>query len=330
MRVVSLLPSATEIVCAVGARAELVGVSHECDHPAGVERLPVLTRTRRKLPRKSAEIDGAVREMLVDALAVYELELDALRAVRPELIVTQDLCDVCAVALDDVRAALRELASEDVRVLSLKPTRLADVWEDVRRVGRELGRGPAAESVAAELARRCAGLALRTAKAGRRPRVLSIEWLAPVMIGGTWMPELIEIAGGQALVTSPGQHAPTLSLSELESLDPEVVLIKPCGFDLARSCEELELLREQLPWGKWSAVESGAVYLADGNAFFNRPGPRLVESAEILAVCAHPGLFPELAAKHAGALRRVRADLELEPVAPARGAPSAHEPHALP
>jgi iron complex transport system substrate-binding protein len=323
MRVVSLLPSATEIVCAVGARADLVGISHECDFPSGVERLPVLTRTRRALPRASAAIDRAVRELLVDALTVYELELDALREVRPELIVTQDLCDVCAVALDDVRAALRELAREDVRVLSLKPTRLADVWEDVRRVGRELGRGPAAESVAAELERRCAALALRAGAAARRPRVLSIEWLAPVMIGGTWMPELIEIAGGEALVTKAGQHAPTLTLAELEQLDPEVVLIKPCGFDLARSTEELALLREQLPWSRWSAVARGAVYLADGNAFFNRPGPRLVESAEILAACAHPGLFPELAAKHAGSLRRVRADLELEPVSPARGASSA-------
>lgn len=323
MRVVSLLPSATEIVCAVGARVDLVGVSHECDYPAGVERLPVLTRTRRKLPRASADIDRSVREMLVDALAVYELELDALRAARPELIVTQDLCDVCAVALDDVRAALRELAREDVRVLSLKPTRLADVWEDVRRVGRELGRGPAAESVAAELDRRCAALALRTREQPRRPRVLSIEWLAPVMIGGTWMPELIEIAGGQALVTSPGQHAPTLTLAELEQLEPEVVLIKPCGFDLARSTQELELLREQLPWSKWSAVERGAVFLADGNAYFNRPGPRLVESAEILAVCIQPERFPLLAAKHAGALRRVHADLELEPVAPVSGASSA-------
>src|SRR5262245_25126308 len=219
MRVASLLPSATEMVCAVGARAELVGVSHECDFPAGVEALPALTRPRRALPRKSAEIDRAVRAILEDALAVYEIELERLSAARPDVVVTQDLCDVCAVSLDDVRRALAELRRADVEVVSLKPTLLADVWDDVRRVGRALARSAEGERVASELARRAAELGQRGAAAargaGRRPRVLTIEWLAPVMIGGTWMPELVELAGGEALVTRPGEHAPALALSEL-------------------------------------------------------------------------------------------------------------------
>jgi iron complex transport system substrate-binding protein len=315
MRIVSLLPSATEIVCAVGARADLVGVSHECDFPAGVEALPALTRPRRALPERSAEIDRAVRAMLEDALAVYEIDLERLKAARPDVVVTQDLCDVCAVSLDDVRRALVELRCADVEVVSLKPTRLADVWDDVRRVGVALGRD--GERVAADLAGRASELGRLGARAARaaggRPSVLTIEWLAPVMIGGTWMPELVELAGGEPLVTRPGEHAPTLPLAALAELDPDVVLIKPCGFDLARTRGEIELLREQLPWERWKAVQAGRVYVADGNAYFNRPGPRLLESLEILAACVHPAAFPELRRRHAKALLRVTPELELRP-----------------
>ncbi|MCE9593134.1 MAG: cobalamin-binding protein [Planctomycetes bacterium] len=314
MRIASLLPSATEIVCAVGGRDELVGVSHECDYPAGVERLPILTRPRVALPRASGAIDRTVRDILGDALAVYEIEIERLRAAAPDVIVTQDLCDVCAVSIDDVRRALAELARENVTVVSCKPLRLANVWDDVRRVGRAVGRAEQGLEAAAELERRVAAIGARASKAKRRPSVLTIEWLDPVMIGGTWMPELVELAGGRALVTVAGQHAPTLGLSELSALEPDVVLIKPCGFDLARTTQELELLRAQLPWTKWSAVAAGRVWLADGNAFFNRPGPRLVESLEILAACCQPDEFAEFRARHAPSVRRVRPDLALEAV----------------
>jgi len=311
VRVASLLPSATEIVCAVGARSDLVGVSHECDHPAGVLGLPVLTRTRAALPRASGAIDRAVRAILEDALAVYEIELERLRAARPDVVVTQDLCDVCAVSLDDVRGALAELAAADVAVVSLRPERLADVWSDVRRVGTALGRAAAGERVAAELEARLTALQERTARLGERPTVLTVEWIDPVMIGGTWMPELASIAGGRALVTEPGQRAPTLAREELLALDPDVVLVKPCGFDLARAGEELATLSRNLPWDTWRAVRAGRVWLADGNAYFNRPGPRLVESAEILAACLHPRACVDLAARHRSALRRVTPDLAL-------------------
>ncbi len=313
MRIASLLPSATEIVCALGARSELVGVSHECDFPAGVEKLPVLTRTRKKLPRSSGAIDRAVRKILEDALTVYELDVPKLRETAPDLIVTQDLCDVCAVSLDDVRKALAELARADVEVVSLRPTRLADVWEDVRRVGRALGRTERGQILAMELELRTAAIGARAARLGLRPSVLTIEWLDPVMIGGTWMPELVTLAGGTPLVTQPGEHAPTLGLEQLAQLDPHVVLIKPCGFELARTARELALLRTRLPWSSWPAVEAGRVFVADGNAFFNRSGPRLVESLEILAACVHPEEFGEFARAHAASVRRVDADLVLAP-----------------
>ena len=313
VRIASLLPSATEIVCALGARAELVGVSHECDFPAGVEKLPVLTRTRKALPRASGAIDRAVRKILEDALTVYELDLPKLRETAPQIIVTQDLCDVCAVSLDDVRKALAELARADVEIVSLKPTLLGDVWNDVRRVGRALGRAQRGEEVAKELERRVAAIGARAAKLPHRPSVLTIEWLDPVMVGGTWMPELVTLAGGEPLVTKPGEHAPTLQLEELAKLAPDVVLIKPCGFDLARTSEELALLRTMLPWSNWPAVERGKVFLADGNAFFNRSGPRLVESLEILAACVHPEEFGEFGRAHSAHVRRVDADLLLAP-----------------
>lgn len=317
-RIASLLPSATEMVCAVGARAGLVGRSHECDFPPDVAEVPVLTRPRRELPRASGAIDRAVRDILADAIAVYEVDLHALQTANPDVVVTQDLCDVCAVSLDDVRDALRTLARDDVQICSLKPTRLRDVWHDVRRVGRALDRAAAGERAAAELEARCERIGERSASL-ERPTVLTIEWLDPIMIGGTWMPELVDLAGGRALVTSPGEHAPTLTLEQLAALEPDVVLIKPCGFDLARTTEELDLVTKKLPWTSWRCVREGRVFVADGNAFFNRPGPRLVESLEILAAAVHPTAFPELARRHARSFQRLTAALELVPPPIPRG-----------
>lgn len=313
-RVASLLPSATEMVCAVGGQELLVGRSHECDYPAGVASLPALTRPRRALPETSRAIDRAIREILAGAIAVYEVDIDALQACAPDVIVTQDLCDVCAVSLDDVRAALCTLARRDVHVVSLRPTCLADVWDDVRRVGAALGRTAAGDAVAQALAARCTAIGQQSRLAASRPSVLTIEWLDPVMIGGMWMPELVALAGGRALVTSAGQHAPTLGRDELTALDPDVVLIKPCGFPIDRTAREIDLLARNLPWDHWRAIARGAVFVADGNAFFNRPGPRLVESLEILAACLHPQMFPELAARHAPWVRRVGEDLVLQPL----------------
>ena len=314
MRVASLLPSATEIVCALGAQDTLVGVSHECDFPAGVADLPALTRARLKPVTKSRDIDIEVRAVLHDALAVYEIELDRLATARPELIVTQDLCDVCAVSLDDVRAAVAKLAQrDDIRIVNLHPMRLGDVWDDIARVAAALARPETGGRVVDDLRARVADIQARSAASDGRPRVLSIEWIDPVMIGGMWMPELIALAGGTALVTRPGDHAPTLTRDALAALSPDVVLVKPCGFPLERTLDELEALRASLPWNEWAAVQAGRVYVADGNAYFNRPGPRLVESLEILAACVHPAAFPDFQRKHRGTVVRVQPDLRCEP-----------------
>ena len=299
-RVISLLPSATEMVAAVGMQSSLVGVSHECDFPMGVEGLPIMTRTTLRSLPSSADIDRDVRKLITEVLAVYELELDRLRDARPDVIVTQDLCDVCAVSYDDVCAAARELGNPNLEIVNLHPKVLADIWNDIRRVAKALGREDEAAAVLARIEKRVEAVRQRAGAAESRPDVLTIEWLDPVMVGGTWMPELVELAGGRALVTSPGDHAPTLDLDALKKLSPEVVLFKPCGFDLDRTGSERQVIDDLLAATNWPATESGRIFLADGNAYFNRPGPRIVDSLEILAACVHPELFGDLAAIHAG------------------------------
>jgi iron complex transport system substrate-binding protein len=309
-RVASLLPAATEIVCAVGAEADLVGISHECDFPEAVRGLPALTRARVRPVGTSREIDREVRRVLQDALAVYEIELARLEAARPDVIVTQDLCDVCAVSFDDVCAAAAKLVDRSIRIVNLHPTRFGDVWSDIARVAEALGRTAEGADVIGSLQARAAEIAARSSARGARPRAVSIEWIEPVMIGGMWMPELIEMAGGTTLVTRPGDHAPTLTMDALRELAPDVVVVSPCGFSLDRTLDELPQLRSALPWESWPAVRTGRVYVADGNAYFNRPGPRIVESLEILAACLHPDAFPELRRKHQSAVIRVDAELK--------------------
>src|SRR5205085_2807215 len=227
----------------LGARAELVGRSHECDFPPGVDDVPVLTSARIEPLPSSKAIDRAVRDVLADALAIYRIDLERLREARPDVIVTQDLCDVCAVSLADVRSAVARLARQDVAIVNLRPMRLADIWDDVLRVADAIGRGDAGREIVATLRARVAAIAGRAEATARKPRVLTIEWISPVMIGGMWMPELVSLAGGTALVTEAGQHAPTLDAARPAALDPDVVLVKPCGFTLSRTLEEIDVLR---------------------------------------------------------------------------------------
>jgi iron complex transport system substrate-binding protein len=258
-----------------------------------------------KVEAVSGDIDLDVRRILREVLAIYEVDVEALKDVAPSVVVTQNLCDVCAVSLSDVELALKEIASE-AQVVSLSPTRLSDVWDDVRRVGSLLGLERVAGRVVADLEARLDLVHSRAATADARPSVLTIEWLDPVMIGGMWMPELVELAGGVPLVTAAGDHAPTLDEDALRELVPDVVLIKPCGFNLARTRAEASALCALLDRLGWKAWQEGRVFLADGNAFFNRPGPRLAESLEIMAACVHPELFEDMAEAHSSDYERLR------------------------
>jgi len=302
-RIVSLLPSATEIVCALGAAAELVGISHECDFPAEVRDRAVLTRSRIDVDGASRAIDAAVRAVLTGALSIYAIDEERLASLGPDVIVTQDLCEVCAVSLDDVRGAVARLAHrDDVRIVSLHPTRLADVLGDVERVAEALGRAEAGAVVRAGLEQRICAIAARAGRATTRPRVVSLEWIDPLMVGGTWMPELIELAGGAAVGATAGAPAPTIDAAALAALRPEVVVVKPCGFSLARALDERDVIEREVVAVVGRAAR---IYVTDGNAYFNRPGPRLVESLEIMAACVHPERFADLAEAHAGAIVRL-------------------------
>jgi iron complex transport system substrate-binding protein len=303
LRIVSLLPSATEIVCALGADASLVGISHECDYPPAIRDRPVLTSSRMATEGSSRAIDTAVRTAIRDALSIYAVDEETLGALAPDVIVTQDLCEVCAVSLDDVRRAVARLTRrERLRIVSLRPMRLGDVLDDVVRVGMAVERERQGAAVRSELERRMTEIAARAGRASSHPRVVSLEWIDPLMVGGTWMPELIELAGGVAVGAAAGQRAPTIEPRQLCALQPDVVVVKPCGFALERTLEEFEIL-EQVVVANVGA--KARAYVTDGNAFFNRPGPRLVESLEIMAACVHPELFEDFAAKHAGVIRRL-------------------------
>jgi iron complex transport system substrate-binding protein len=297
LRVVSLLPSATEIVAALGAVQDLVGVSHECDFPPSVRGLPVLTRARIDVEGSSGAIDANVRAAVRDGLSIYAVDEARLAESAPDVIITQDLCEVCAVSLDDVRSAVSRMTSKSqVRIVSLRPTRLGDIFSDIERVAMAIGRAEIGVAVRAELERRTRDIAERARMASSRPRVVSIEWLEPLMLGGTWMPELIELAGGTPMGAQAGQSAPTVSAERITELRPDVVVVKPCGFSLERTIRELE----SAELGGFDA----RIYAADGNSYFNRPGPRIVESLEIMAACIHPDLFPDFATRHADAICR--------------------------
>jgi iron complex transport system substrate-binding protein len=300
VRIVSLLPSASEIVCSLGAADDLVGISHECDFPSSLCGKPVLTRSRIDASGSSRAIDRGVREALASALSVYEVDEVALAALAPDLIVTQDLCEVCAVSLDDVRAAVARIAHrETVEIVSLRPTRLGHVLGDVERVANALGVPARGVEVRASLERRIAAIAARAVGLASRPRVVTLEWIDPLMIGGTWMPELVELAGGEAIGAIAGAAAPTIESATLAELAPDVVVIKPCGFALERTLEERDVIQRLV----LDVLDRPArVYVTDGNAYFNRPGPRLVESLEIMAACVHPAAFADLAASHRAAV----------------------------
>jgi iron complex transport system substrate-binding protein len=315
-RIVTLLAAATEIVAVVGAGEELVGVSHECDYPPGaVAGRPVLTRARVGPLASSAGVDRSVRQLVADALAVYDVDAELLAALAPDVIVTQDLCRVCAVSIDDLRTAVARLAAKaDLRLVSLHPRRLGDILDDIARVAEAVGRPAAGQRVVAGLRNRIQQVQTVASRPPRRPRVVTVEWIQPVMLGGLWMPELIELAGGQPLGVAAGAPAPTVGPDVLARLAPDVVVVKPCGFTVQRTLAELPVLGRTLPWAAWTGQGRAArVYVADGSAYFNRSGPRIVDSLELLAALLHPGRFPDQAARLAGAAVRIGPDLEVLP-----------------
>ena len=301
--VASLLPSITEIVCALGCRDRLVGRSHECDFPADVTALPVLTAPKLDTSATSRAIDDRVKGLVRDGLSVYRVDAEKLRELAPDLVLTQDQCEVCAASLGDVEKALAEWSGRTgrtgvrPRVLSLHPQTLGDVWRDIARVADALGVAERGRELCEELSTRVTEVAEKTQRVRPHPSVACIEWIDPLMAAGNWVPELVTLAGGRNLLGESGAHSPWLELEALAAADPDVLVVLPCGFDVARSRRELPALSGTEAWQALRAVRERRVFLTDGNQYFNRPGPRLVESIEILAEILHPDLFP---ARHRG------------------------------
>jgi iron complex transport system substrate-binding protein len=290
-RIVSLIASATEIVCALGFEDELVGRSHECDFPPSVTRLPQLTSPKFKVEGTSAQIDERVKSIVQEALSVYRVDAKALDELNPTHIITQSQCEVCAVSLKDVEQAVCELTGSNPVIVSLEPNSLEDVWADILGVGDALGAAERAVRLVNELKTRMDDIVQRTHWLDWKPTVAYVEWIDPLMAGGNWMPELIEMAGGVNLFGEPGKHSPWMTWDELVAADPNIILVAPCGFDISRTLEEMHLLVSKPEWNALRAVADSRVFIADGNQYFNRPGPRLVESLEILAEVIHPRVF---------------------------------------
>ncbi len=294
VRIISLLPSSTEIVCALGLRAHLVGVSHECDYPSDVVGLPILTEPRLDPRRTSGDINTRVREIVQEGLSVYRLQTETLQRLKPDLIVTQDQCEVCAVSLPEVESAVQCFLTPDVAVVSLKPEKLEDIWTDIRRVSQATNQEKTAEALIRDAKERLQEITRKTRHLPR-PRVACLEWLDPLMAAGNWIPELVDIAGGEYGLVEAGTHTPTVTWEALVAYQPEVVVIAPCGFKIPQSQADLPQLRAHPDWQALPAVQQNRVYVADGNAYYNRPGPRIVESAEILAEMLHPKACADMA-----------------------------------
>ncbi|QLE58712.1 cobalamin-binding protein [Nostoc sp. TCL26-01] len=291
VRIVSLIPSATEILATLGLTNAIVGRSHECDYPPEIQNLPICTEARLNSNAPSSEIHNEVNNLLQSALSIYQVRTDILEQLQPTHILTQDQCDVCAVSLAEVEKAVAKLTRSSPQIISLQPNLLQDVWQDIERVANTFGVDSVKilENLEARVKicqQKIQGLSLT-----ELPTVACIEWTEPLMVAANWIPELVNLAGGQSLFCVTGQPSPKLHWENLLVTNPDIIIFMPCGFDLNRTRQEVQLFAQNPEWQQLHAAKTSRVYITDGNAYFNRPGPRLVDSLEILAEILHPEIF---------------------------------------
>ena len=290
-RIISLLASATEIVAALGLTERLVAISHDCDYPDEIMELPVCTAPKFNTTGSSCDIDLRVKELVEQGLSVFRVDSDKLRALSPDLIITQSQCEVCAVSERDLEDAVANWTNGRPGIVSLRPDCLLDVWRDISNVALAAGVEKTGANLIAALKNKMQLVFDRAAGLRNRPRVACIEWIEPLMAAGNWIPEMVDMAGGVNLFGIAGEHSPWISWDELAAADPDIILVLPCGFDIAQSRAEMRVLAAMPGWAELRAVREGRVFLTDGNQYFNRPGPRLVESLEIFAEILHPAHF---------------------------------------
>lgn len=290
MRIISLLPSLTETVVALGKQDELVGRSHECNYPSDITKLPVCTEPKFNPDGTSYEIDQRVKAILQEGLSVYRVDEEQLAKLKPDVILTQDHCEVCAVSFPDVEQAVQSSLNEKVEVISVSPTDLSSVVDAIRAVARAIDAEKEAEELTTQMKEELQQIQQKTQPL-RTPDVLCLEWLDPLMSAGNWMPELVQLAGGNPLAATAGEHSPWLEWEKVQQLNPDIISIMPCGYYIEETLSELSALTERPGWKRLRAVQNHQVYVMDGNHFFNRPGPRLVDSTRILAEVIHPSRF---------------------------------------
>lgn len=290
-RIISLLPAATEIVCALGLEANLVGRSHECDFPESVKQLPVCSEANIPDNLSSADIDKKVKELLYDALSIYTVKREQIRELAPDVVITQAQCEVCAVSLEDVETALKDYLDKQVEIISLQPNSLNDILNDIKLIAFALAVPGKGDQLIEELQERVDIIRHKLKFIDAKPTVACIEWLEPLMVSGNWIPELVDIAGGTSILAEPGKHSPFVQWADIRQADPDIILVMPCGFSMERTMKEMHLLLQQPGFTDLKAVKNNRIYIADGNQYFNRPGPRIVDSIEILAEIINPKQF---------------------------------------
>lgn len=289
MRIVSLIPSSTEIVCALGFQDQLVGRSHECDFPIGIEQLPICSEPKFN-PNEgtSRQIDDLVKAIVRDSLSVYRVDTDKLKSLKPDIIVTQAQCEVCAVSINDVERAVNDWLDAKPQIVSLMPNSLEDLWKGIDQVADALGVPSKGAELIKQYKNRISAITDEAQQCKESPSVVCIEWIDPLMAAGNWMPEFIEMLGGKNIFGETGKHSPKMTWEELKEKNPDIIIGMPCGWGIERCRQEMKILTSKSDWNELKAVLEGRVYLADGNQYFNRPGPRLVESLEILAEIMYP------------------------------------------
>ena len=290
-RIISLLPSATEIVCALGLEQNLVGRSHECDFPESVKNLPVCSEANFADNLSSLEIDIKVKEILSEALSIYIVKRELIKELMPDVVITQAQCEVCAVSLKDVEEALDNYLDKESHIISLQPNKFNDIFEDIKTVAKALDVESAGDVLIEDLQERVDIIRHKLKYVEGKPTVACIEWLEPLMVSGNWIPEIVSIAGGGSILAEAGKHSPFVQWDDIRLADPDIMVVMPCGFSIERTMKEMNILLELPGFAELSAVKNNRLYITDGNQYFNRPGPRIVDSVEIMAEIIHPKLF---------------------------------------
>lgn len=294
MKIASLLPSLTEIAFALGLGKNIVGVSHECDFPEEAKMKPVLTRSKINAYKRSDEIDKHVADLAKNGLSVYDIDDKKLAKLNPDIILTQDQCEVCAVSLKDVQKAVNKFIC-NARIVSLKPQTLRDILNDIKIIGAAANKEKEANALIESLNIRIKNIKNKFNKINsiKKPKVCCIEWIEPIFTAGNWAPELVEIAGGINMFSETGKHSQKIELKKILKEQPDKIVIAPCGFKIYQTMDDINLLTSRPEWKKLNAVKSNEVYVVDGNSYFNRPSQRIVDTLEILASIIHPDLFSE-------------------------------------